>query len=292
MLKYHLTISLKTKVLNFFRRFFMLPLFDKLLLFASLNSSSSIIKKMVPPNYLYPKGSKKRVSRNGINYILDISNVVDHTIYFNLEKPFSHSLLPQIKEAKVILDIGGNIGNSALYYASINPTAKILSFEPHPEIFKKELENISINTFQNIEVINLGLGVQRASFKLYEVEEHNPGMNRILLEETKFPFKMIEVDVLDDILKNKCIDKVDFIKIDVEGFEYSVLLGAKKTLQTKPLLFIELNDSYLKENKSSAKEVVELLIDIGYDSFLNAENGNIITASTSFHNCHFDLIAR
>jgi Methyltransferase FkbM domain len=117
-------------------------------------------------------------------------------------------------------------------------------------------------------------------------------MNRILLEETEFPYKMIEVDILDDILKNKSIDKVDFIKIDVEGFENSVLLGAKKTLQTKPILFIEIDDNYLKENKSGAKEIVELLLDLGYKSLTNAENGEEITVSSAFNNCHFDLIAR
>ncbi|MBK7965835.1 MAG: FkbM family methyltransferase [Bacteroidetes bacterium] len=151
--------------------------------------------------------------RSGINYILDISNVVDHSIYYNLEMPYYNSILTQIKEAKVILDIGGNIGNSALFYASINPTAKILSFEPHPDTFKKELENISINPFQNIKVINLGLGTQRASFKLYEVEEGNPGMNRILMHETEFPYKMIEVDILDDILKAKTLTKLILLKL-------------------------------------------------------------------------------
>jgi hypothetical protein len=125
MLKYRLTISSKTKVLNIFRRIFLLPFFDRILLYASLNLDSSIIKKMVPPNYLYRKGSIKKVKRSGINYFLDISNVVDHSIYFNLEKSYYNSILSLIKEAKVILDIGGNIGNSALYFASINSMQKL-----------------------------------------------------------------------------------------------------------------------------------------------------------------------
>ncbi len=292
MSKYQLKVSTKTKVFNFFRLIFKLPVFDEFLLFATQNSDSTFIKKLVPPNYLYPKGNYKKVNRNGINYLLDISKVVDHSFYFNLEKPSYNSILPQIKQAHVILDIGGNIGTSALYYASLNPTAKILSFEPHPDTFEKAVANISINNFKNIELINLGLGPEKASLKLYEVDEHNPGMNRILTEEANFPFRMIEVDVLDDILKRKNIGKVDFIKIDVEGFEFSVLMGAIETLASKPLLFIEINDNSLKENKSSAKEIVEFLISKGYTTFSRADNGESISTATQFNNCHFDLIAK
>ena len=272
MSKYQLKVSAKTKVLNFFRLLFKINPFSNLLLLLTQQSDSRILRKLVPPNYLYSKGKYKKVNRNGINYQLDISNVVDHSFYFNLEKPSYDSILPQLKYANVILDIGGNIGTSALYYASINPTAKILSFEPHPDTFEKAVENIELNTFQNIELINLGLGTQQASLKLYEVDEHNPGMNRILTEEANFPFKII--------------------KVDVEGYEYAVLSGAKETLKSNPLLFIEVNDNNLKENKSSAKELVELLITAGYSTFYRADNGESISSTTHFNNCHFDLIAK
>ena len=292
MSKYQLKLSAKTKVLNFFRLLFKINPFSNLLLLLTQQSDSRILRKLVPPNYLYSKGKYKKVNRNGINYQLDISNVVDHSFYFNLEKPSYDSILPLLKSANVILDIGGNIGTSALYYASINPTAKILSFEPHPDTFEKAVENIELNTFQNIELINLGLGTQQASLKLYEVDEYNPGMNRILTEEANFPFKIIKVDVLDDVLFKKEIKKVDFIKIDVEGYEYAVLSGAKETLKSNPLLFIEVNDNSLKENKSSAKELVELLITAGYSTFYRADNGESISSTTHFNNCHFDLIAK
>ncbi|MFN0189591.1 MAG: FkbM family methyltransferase [Bacteroidia bacterium] len=262
------------------------------MLLTTLNTDSPIIRKLVPPNYLYNKGKYRKVNRNGINYLLDISNVVDHSFYFNLEKPSYGSILSQIKKAKFILDIGGNIGTSALYFASINQTAKILSFEPHPDTFSKAVENIELNSFQNIELINLGLGTQQASLKLYEVDRHNPGMNRILSEEADFPFKIIEVDILDDILLKKEIKKVDFIKIDVEGYEFSVLSGAKETLKSKPFLFIEVNDASLKENNSSAKELIELLMNAGYTTFYRADNGDAISSNSNFINCHFDLVAK
>ncbi|MBK7684492.1 MAG: FkbM family methyltransferase [Bacteroidetes bacterium] len=86
--------------------------------------------------------------------------------------------------------------------------------------------------------------------------------------------------------------KVDFIKIDVEGYEYAVLSGARETLKSKPVLFIEVNDNSLKENKSSAKELIELLIAANYSTFYRADNGDPISSNTNFINCHFDLIAK
>jgi len=291
MSKYRIHISSKTKILNSFRLLFKIPIFNSLLIGLTQRSQHLFVQKLVPPNYLFKKGNYRIVSRNGIRYKLDISNVVDHSFYYNLELPSYHSIIDHIKNAKVILDIGGNIGTSALYYANQNSGARILSFEPHPVTFIQAKENISLNKFSNIEMINVGLGPKNETLKLYEVDENNPGMNRILNEDIALPYKLIEVVILDEILKSKNISKVDFIKIDVEGFEHAVLLGAAETLKHKPILFIEVNNNHLKENNSSAKALVHYLMKFNYSNFYRADNLEKISAESNFENCHFDLIA-
>ncbi|MBK9637345.1 MAG: FkbM family methyltransferase [Bacteroidetes bacterium] len=292
MSKYILKITTKTKVLNFFRRILKLPIFEQFLVLISQNLHTSFVQKLVPPNYLYKKETFRLVKRNGINFKLDISNVIDHSYYFYLEKPEYHSIILKIQSAQVILDIGSNIGNSSLYFASLNSSAKIISFEPHPNSYKKAIENIKLNNFSNIEIINIGLGQQKMTTKLYEVDEYNSGMNRILPDNFGSPYKLVELDILDDVLKRKLIDHVDFIKIDVEGYELSVLSGSIETLKSKPLLFIEIDEQYLKENKSSPLELIEFLMNAGYSTFYRADNGEAISSKTNFANCHFDLIAQ
>ena len=233
------------------------------------------------------------VERNGIKYKLDISHVVDHFIYWGLTDAAHQSVQKELKNARVIFDVGANIGYTSLYYASMNSTAQIFSFEPHPDIFIRAQENIALNTFQNINLINLGLGEKKEELKLYEVNEHNPGMNRIIREEKAIAFKKINVDTLDQFVTEKNITHLDFIKIDVEGFEYAVINGGKEAIQKhKPLLFIELDDNNLKENNSSALALVSLLCSLGYTKFYRTDNMSALSTSTDFSHCHYDMVAR
>jgi FkbM family methyltransferase len=292
MSSYQIKKTPKTKFINLFRTVFTLPLFEDALVALTSKSRSPLLRKFVPPNYLYKKESFRTITRENIKYKLDISNVVDHYLYFGLEDPVYTSVLETIQNAKTILDIGANIGTTSLYFASLNAKANIISFEPHPDTFKRAEENIKLNSFRNIELLNIGLGEQKAELKLYEVNENNPGMNRILAEETNLPYKIIQVDLLDKIMEEKSIPPVDFIKIDVEGFEYSVLKGGVNTLKNKPVLFIELDDNNLRENNSTAEELIKLLYAIGYTRFYRADSLEVVSSATNFSHCHFDLIAK
>lgn len=285
--------SPKTKILNTFRRVFTIPIFEKMLVKKLLKNPSNFSIKLIPPDYLFKSGSVRIVERKGINFKLDISNVVDHYLYWGLEYANYETIVPHIKEANVILDIGANIGVTSLYFASINPNARIIAFEPHPTNFKRLSENIGLNpTIQNIKTIKSALGSEETTMKMYEMDEHNPGNNQIIEEDINYPSVDVQIKVLDDILQTEGINKVDFIKIDVEGFEYFVLKGGLKMLKTnKPLLFIEIDDFHLRKQHKSPKEVIELLLSIGYTSFQRADNQAHIDLNTDFFNCHFDIIS-
>ena len=190
------------------------------------------------------------------------------------------------------MDIGANIGTTSLFFANLNSKARIFSFEPHPDTFKRAQENIRINKFKNVQLINIGLGEKKETLKLYEVNENNPGANRIISEEQNFKYKLINVDMLETILDDHQITKVDFIKIDVEGFEYSVLKGGGKFIKENPVLFIELDDNNLKANNKSAKELIQLLVTFGYKEFYRADNLIPITMQSDFNNCHYDIVAK
>ena len=292
MNSYHLHQSSKTKFLNFFRSIFTIRLFENFLIFLLLEKKLIVFRKLIPPNYLYKNCSFRNVTRDGINYKLDISNVVDHFLYYGIKDFCYDSIIDTIKNAKVILDIGANIGSTSLFYASINSKAKIIGFEPHLKTFKRAIENIELNNFKNIELINIGLGEKKETVKLYEVNENNPGMNRIITDDRNFPFSKININTLDFILEDLKISKADFIKIDVEGFEYAVLLGGEKILKSKPIMLIELDNNNLKENYHTSKQLIEFLIASGYSEFHRADNLMKVTIDSNFDNCHYDLIVK
>ena len=289
---YILKQSPKTKLLNAFRKAFTVPVLEKILVSLVLKSRNPFLLKLIPPDYLYPQGSKRQTARMGINYDLDISHVVDHAIYYGYPEDEMKIVEDTLKQATTIIDIGANIGAFSLHFARLNPKATILGFEPHPRTFARATRNIGLNQFSNIKLINLGLGKAQETVKLYEVNEHNPGMNRILATASDKPFVEIKIDTLDHVLAGFGIERVDFIKIDVEGYEMSVLEGATKTLASKPMMFIELDDSNLRDQGASAVKLINLLKASGYTEFWRADSNSVIDEATSFDKCHFDLIAR
>lgn len=292
MNSYEIKPSAKTKVLNAFRKIFTVPAFERVLVSQVINSKGSILQKLIPPDYLYPLGSSRRTKRNGIQFDLDISHVVDHAIYYGYPEEGMKQMEPVIKNAKTIVDIGANIGATALHFARLNPQAKVFAFEPHPKTFGRATRNIGLNPFNNIQLINLGLGAKKETVRLYEVNEHNPGMNRILSTVEDKPFVEIKIETLDQVLANNGVAKVDFIKIDVEGYELSVLRGATNTLAAHPVLFIELDDENLRDQGGSAAELIRLLETSGYKEFSEAGTDRKLSSSSDFSHCHFDLIAR
>ncbi len=292
MSTYILKKPFKTRVLNFIRKLFTNTFIERIIVKKmDVENPSGFWTKMVPPNYLYRSQSIRKVSRNNINYILDISNVVDHFIYFGFKERSFESIEEKIKKATVIFDVGANIGSTAMYFSSLNRSGKIYAFEPHPHTFERAMNNLEINEFKNIELHKIGFGDKPDVVKLYEVNPNNPGMNRVISKNIDLPFVTITIDTIDNFLQEKNINKVDLVKIDVEGFEFNVLSGAKKLLQEqKPVLFIELDDDNLRDNDHSAVALVSFLYECGYSSFYRADTNTPVSMSTDFTSCHYDII--
>lgn len=175
-----------------------------------------------------------------------IVNYADFFEYNELER-----LGKIIGTGKDILDIGANIGNHTLYFGKILKSHSIHAFEPVKDFYNILDKNVKLNQLEAVvETHNVGLGNEsgRAKIKYFnpdelgatQIEESDSG-NIVLCRLDDFEF-----------------DNIDFVKIDVESFEYNLLLGAKKTLaKHSPIIFIEIFDElYDKVNR--------LLNELGY----------------------------
>ncbi|MFQ3576815.1 MAG: FkbM family methyltransferase, partial [Cytophagales bacterium] len=270
---FKITVGFKTKILNVFRKIFTIPVFESILLKLLKSKLSWFFYKLIPPNYLYSKNSIRNCTRRGLAYELDLANFNDHLIFYEYDDACYDFLIDYLKSAEVIFDIGANIGSTALYFAQINPNATIVAVEPHPTTFQKAVKNLSLNNFKHIKLYNIGFGSEKGTAKLFEVNDQNIGMNRILSDDKPFPFKVINIETLDNFMSENCLYP-SVIKIDVEGFEHEVLKGGIEFLKArKPILFLELDDKNLKANGSSAVELLKFINSLGYIDFLNANDG-------------------
>ena len=163
------------------------------------------------------------------------------------------------------VDVGANIGTyTVLASAVVGPSGKVVAIEPHPVIFKYLQRNVAANQLQNVFAMDVAVGAKRQT-ALMQYSEKNPGETYITsqfhAETTKVPMAR-----LDDVLSDLGILTVDYLKIDVEGYELSVLHGAKRVIDSSRniIIQIELVDAYAERYGHSTADIAELLLSMAF----------------------------
>lgn len=154
----------------------------------------------------------------------------------------------------VFIDIGANIGHHTLYVSSI--AHKVHSFEPFPSVFKKLSQKIQENNIQNVSLHQVGLGNEKEIKDFYPSPTSNTGTGSFVpgWNESNEVVKL-QIEIGDEYFNKYGISKVDFIKIDVEGFEIEVIRGLKKTIQSHmPICFFEWNQNKLNSGFKNGKD--------------------------------------
>lgn len=182
------------------------------------------------------------------NYDIDLIQGCLNNSKNYFEESFLKYVDKYIGENAIIIDIGANIGNHTLYWANESHAKKIYAFEPIPHTFEILKKNIEINNLQDrVKLHNIGLADQECSGEIKCFCKQNIGGTRLkkLQSDTKFTMPLTTLDSF-----NITEDKVDLIKIDVEGMDNEVLLGSKNTIaKYKPVIVIEsFADSFEKTN--------------------------------------------
>jgi len=142
-------------------------------------------------------------------------------------------LLPQY-DIKIVFDVGANQGDYANFFMN-NSDCRIFCFEPNPETFRK-LES-RYNDVSNIIKLNYGLSDQTDQATIYDTRNEDGSKLATIYKDViedlfhrDLQEHAINLEQLDNVVEEFGIDEIDLLKIDTEGNEYKVLLGARKTL--------------------------------------------------------------
>ena len=139
-----------------------------------------------------------------------------------------------LSDSSVILDIGANIGSHSVYWAIERNAKKIYSFEPLKSTYDVLKRNINLNNLNRIVVpYNVGLYNKRINAAVSHYNLQNIG-NTSFIPKENGRFKLVSLDSMN------FPEKIDLIKIDVEGLEVEVLQGGIETIKKhKPVIVIE-----------------------------------------------------
>lgn len=190
-------------------------------------------------NPLFVNGRRMNVHANdpGISTELAI---------FKVHEPISTGILAKfLRKGHCCLDIGANIGYYALLTAwVIGREGLLVAIEPHPENFNLLLENISMNDLGNMVCFNAAC----SNYDGYGHMRVTPQSNwHSLVQDGNNGGLQVEVKRVDTLAKG--LERLDLMRMDVEGHEYKVIEGSHKTIETfRPYLFIEFHPTLAGKN--------------------------------------------
>jgi len=152
-------------------------------------------------------------------------------------------------EGDTVVDIGAHMGRYTIPCSkSAGMSGKVVAIEAHPYNFRILQHNLKLNKLKNVSVLNCAVYSNRARLKLYLPDEdlgytmHHSLMTNYLASkysnEIEQKYIEVEADTLDNLLKARGINEVNWIKIDVEGAELEVLKGAREILSTNTRISI------------------------------------------------------
>jgi FkbM family methyltransferase len=222
-------------------------------------------------------GDELRIkTREGISMVWhpeDLSTVPNALVNYGVYEPIESSLLLEAGNGShVIFDVGANVGFYSLHWASrLAPGGTIHAFEPVPSTFAWLRRNVALNNLEGvIQANNFGLSTEPKSLSIFLPKFSGSGaasMKNLHPDEASVQVEA-QVDTLDRHFSASGLNRLDLIKIDVEGAELFVLQGGWRTIEEhRPLIFLELLRKWSKPFGYHPNDVIQMLGKIGYCCF-------------------------
>ncbi|MEM7618489.1 MAG: FkbM family methyltransferase, partial [Pseudomonadota bacterium] len=211
--------------------------------------------------------------------LLPQKNTIESKILFSSrfrEKKELLAIKEKIKNGGTFIDIGANLGYYSLMTAKAG-AGKIIAVEPNPSLFNRLQQLSSLNGFDDvIEVFQTGLGAQKGQITL-TISDEDLGSSSACNPDVNGKQIKIEVQILQDLLSQNGITKLDAMKIDVEGMEDKILFpffeNAPSSLHPS-LIIIEENDNLWERN------ILQWLLENGYKTASQTKGNYILEKST------------
>lgn len=154
---------------------------------------------------------------------------------------FEMRLLQRVRQwippGSVVVDAGANIGNHTVFFALVCRAALVVAVEPQRTVFPLLERNIALNGLGNVRALNAALGAAAGQAAIGPTKPGNAGATQFSLGDSG-GYPVTTIDALG-------LDRLDFLKLDVEGSHLAVLDGARETLRrTRPRIWVELRPQH------------------------------------------------
>lgn len=222
-----------------------------------------------------------------------------------------------LKSNDVFFDVGANVALFSLQMNALTKGLTYYAFEPLPPTFAKLQKTLKLNNSTNINAFNIGMSDKKGSFDFYlpgtsEAASLKPVTDEFYLKESdasgryigvnKMEKVLCQVTTIDDFCSENNIQRMDFLKIDVEGNEKFALAGANNILDMlKPMIYCEMLRKHAARFGYHPNDIIAMMKNHGYGCYIiNVDSIEVFdsmdeqTVETNFlflhHEKHGDII--
>ncbi len=179
-------------------------------------------------------------------------------------------------ENLTIFDVGANIGWYTLNILKRFPQMEVYSFEPSPVTYQRLLCNLEANNGKVQNAFNIGLYKESGELEFYFDREGSGASSLVNLRDKASVEKIsVEMRRMDEWASEHNVDKVDFIKCDVEGSELFVYEGGRALIErSKPIIFSEMLRKWTAKFNYTPNDIILFMKELGYGCYV-INNGRL-----------------
>jgi FkbM family methyltransferase len=203
--------------------------------------------------------------------------------YFDYHEPTEFSFLNDYLEKDMIcLDVGANIGMYSLFMAK--RSNQVIAFEPQVEAMSRLKSSITANGLSNITIVPKAISNQACKLALSLVGGDSAKTYTTMANSSKENQYLVDAISLDAFFQENPISRLDYLKIDVEGSEPDVLIGAQITIKEfRPLIQIEIVSAFQNRSEAFDFDFNEYFTNIGYELCYIDERTNTLRRGNSWN---------
>jgi FkbM family methyltransferase len=202
-------------------------------------------------------------TRGGLRWAMDAADYTQQDLFWSGAKDAAEirEALRCMPKGGVMFDLGANFGYYAITIASaLQGDCRVYAFEPNPKTMRRFQRNVALNGTRGLDLLEVGLSDAPGHALVVETSAHS---GAAYLRQTSL--SGVPVTTLDLFCELNKIDRLDLIKMDIEGAELRALRGGIATFKRfRPALLIELNPETSEREGYSVRDVVVFLEDLGY----------------------------
>jgi FkbM family methyltransferase len=176
-----------------------------------------------------------------------------------------------IAPGMTFVDVGANVGQYSLVASRlVEPGGKIYAIEPTPAVIELLERNVVRNNLTNVQICRLAIIDRNGEADFYLSRARRIGTSSLFENRRSRGGKIrVSCQTLDAFAAAQGLDKIDVVKLDIEGSEYAAIEGAPGVFAgaDPPVMFIEFNEYMLRRAGRSCAELYGLLRDLGYALF-------------------------